>query len=190
MILEYILLGMLKEPATGYALKTEFDQGARHFWSAELSQIYPALKRMETRGWLKSTVEPSDKGPERRVYNRTKAGSAALSRWLRSDPIAGMERFAYLAQLIYMGHIDDVEATLRFMKGLRDLLEAKLRLLTQAESGMAAVSRGFPDDLGIEDFHVHLSLRMGLVSLAAKVQWCDESIERIQARLAVRTGTS
>jgi len=177
-ILEYILLGLLREPATGYALKTEFDEGASHFWSAKLSQIYPALNRMEKRGWLKSTVEASDKGPERRVYTRTKAGEKALFRWLRTEPIVGMERFAYLAQLIFMGQIEDPATTLQFMKQLRELLSAKLNLLSSVAEGMKT------DDLNIEDFHAHLSLRMGVLSLSAKVRWCDESIKRIDARLA------
>jgi len=183
MILEYILLAMLREPKTGYTLKNEFDQGERHFWSAELSQIYPALQRMEKRGWLKSTLEPSDKGPERRVYSRTKAGAKALSKWLRSDPIVGMERFAYIAQLIYMDQLDDLDVTLRFLKKLRDLLADKLELLSSAETAMAALP-GFPNKLNNEDFHGRLSLRMGVLSLSAKVQWCDESIQRVSARLA------
>ena len=75
MSLEHILLGMLRSSRSGYDLRHEFEYGAKHFWSAELSQIYPTLKRMESRGWLESRLEPSPKGPDRRVYERTKAGS-------------------------------------------------------------------------------------------------------------------
>ena len=68
MNLDSILLAMLTEPATGYELKTAFDQSASHFWPAELSQIYRTLKRLEEAGRLKSRSEPSDRGPDRRVY--------------------------------------------------------------------------------------------------------------------------
>ncbi|MYK68861.1 MAG: PadR family transcriptional regulator, partial [Gammaproteobacteria bacterium] len=44
MSLDHILLGLLRDPATGYDLKSAFSERIRHFWSAELSQIYPALK--------------------------------------------------------------------------------------------------------------------------------------------------
>src|SRR5262245_50207413 len=106
MSLDHILLGMLREPASGYDIKTAFDQGARYFWSAELSQIYPSLQKMERAGWLKSHREPSPKGPERRIYRRTAKGADELRRWLISGPAMGTERFAYIAQLIYFGEVD------------------------------------------------------------------------------------
>jgi hypothetical protein len=66
----------------GYDLKTYFDHQARQFWSAELSQIYPSLKRLESRGWLTSHREASAKGPPRKVYTRTPDGRDALLEWL------------------------------------------------------------------------------------------------------------
>ncbi len=47
MSLQHILLGLLREPASGYDLKAYFDKSVRYFWAAELSQIYPTLQRME-----------------------------------------------------------------------------------------------------------------------------------------------
>ena len=82
MSLENILLGCLTAPASGYDLKAYFDTRIRPFWSAELSQIYPALKRLESRGLLTSRTEPSKKGPARKVYTRTAKGREALIRWL------------------------------------------------------------------------------------------------------------
>ena len=37
MSLEHILLGLLREPASGYDLKAIFDERIQHFWAAELS---------------------------------------------------------------------------------------------------------------------------------------------------------
>ena len=50
MSVEMILLGLLREPASGYELKRFFDLGIRHFWAAEISQIYSALKRQARAG--------------------------------------------------------------------------------------------------------------------------------------------
>src|ERR1700740_1459020 len=50
--LEHILLGLLRQPASGYDLKAVLDHGIGHFWGAELSQIYPSLRRLEKRGLL------------------------------------------------------------------------------------------------------------------------------------------
>jgi DNA-binding PadR family transcriptional regulator len=182
MSLEHILLGMLREPASGYDLKTAFNEGARHFWSAELSQIYPALKHMQRRGWLTSRREPSPRGPDRRVYRRTAKGTEQLRRWLEAAPVVGTERFAYIGQLIFMGEAADLEVTERFMLRLRDRLHEFQRLLEAAE----AYLRGrpdFPEGLDDHEFHELLSLCIGVRSLRAKVAACDENVELIRSRI-------
>lgn len=183
MSLSHILLGLLREPASGYDLKVTFERDIRHFWSAELSQIYPTLKKMERNGWLTSTTEPSDRGPDRRVYSLTDRGRDELHRWLRSGPEIGSERFAYLAKLFFMDEIGDVKATREFMVALRARLTAWRAELQAIEGQIADEAPGWPDNLSSEDFHAHASLRMGLHSLAAKIAWCDETIERIDHQL-------
>jgi PadR family transcriptional regulator AphA len=182
MSLEHILLGMLREPAAGYALRQEFQQGARHFWSAELSQIYPALQRMERRGWLVSREEPSPVGPARRVYRRTAAGTRALVAWLRSPPAVGAERFAYLGQLIFMGELDDLPHTAAFLSELRQRLAGTLELLEGVALPLETQFKAGASALSAIEFHELLALRMGIHSLTAKVRWCDESLEMIAAR--------
>lgn len=181
MSLEHILLGMLRNACSGYDLRQEFELGAKHFWSAELSQIYPTLKRMEKRGWLESRLEKSPKGPDRRVYERTKAGREILHEWLRSGPAVGNERFAYIGQLIYMSELKDLEATLEFMHQLREEFAAVLTLLSNAMQGVEA--EGKQRKLTLDEFHEKISLKMGVYSLQAKVDWCDESIADIQKRI-------
>ncbi|HKW51009.1 MAG TPA: PadR family transcriptional regulator, partial [Candidatus Eisenbacteria bacterium] len=68
MSLEFILLGLLRRPASGYDLKKFFDEGIGYFWAAELSQIYPTLKRLEKRGWVRGRAAASKRGSGRRVY--------------------------------------------------------------------------------------------------------------------------
>lgn len=182
MSLPHILLGLLREPASGYDLKTRFEESARHFWSAELSQIYPTLKRMERKGWLTSDTEPSDRGPDRRVYDVTAVGRAELVRWLESGPRMGTERFAYLGQISFMDELGDLAATREFMVALRARLASWLAELRAIEAEMARQCPGFPDGLSASDFHGHVALRMGLHSIAAKLEWCDETIGRIDRR--------
>ena len=93
MSLDMILLGFLRSPVSDYDLKKAFDESVRHFWEAELSQIYPTLHRLRREEWVTSTVEPSDRGPDRKVYRRTPAGVAALREWLSGAPL--VEKQAY-----------------------------------------------------------------------------------------------
>jgi len=176
--LDNILLGMLRRPASGYDLKVEFNEGARHFWSAELSQIYPALKRLEKRGLLTSTVEPSPKGPDRKVYSRTNEGRRELIDWLETGPVMGTQRFAYVAQLAFLSELGDLDRTLDFMLELRSNLTGFLAMLEagEIESSLSG------EDIDDEAFHDYLTLRMGITSIRARIAWCDESCERIRER--------
>ena len=57
---------------------------------------------LDGKGMLRSRLEPSPKGPKRRVYTRTEKGRAELLQWLDRVPVVGSERFAYLAQIYFM----------------------------------------------------------------------------------------
>lgn len=182
MSLEHILLGLLIQPASGYALRQEFDRGAKGFWSANLNQIYPTLERMEDKGWLKSRKEPSPAGPPRRVYSRTKTGQKELFRWAQSDPIVGRERFAYIGQLIFLGEVDDLKQTRRFLERLRAMLVESRDHLERAQRPLKQAFDSDPKILPSTAFHALLGIRMGVRSLGEKVRWCDECLEMIELR--------
>lgn len=182
MSLDHILLGLLRGPACGYDLKQEFSQGVRHFWSAELSQIYPALNRLEAKKYLRSSRQRSALGPERRVYRRTASGRKELLRWLRSGPKMGAQRFAYLAQLAFMHELENLEATLDFMRQLKRELGEFLSFLEDTEQELLRLEKA---GTSLSDVHFHdlLCVRMGVTSIRARIGWCDECIARIRNRL-------
>jgi PadR family transcriptional regulator, regulatory protein AphA len=183
MSLEHILLGMLHEPASGYDLRKTFEQEYRYVWSAELSQIYPTLQRMQRRGWLKSGQVPSEKGPPRRVYRRTPKGTTALHAWLRGEPLLGAERFAYLAQLLFLGELHDLDQTLAFFQQLRAKLAGYSQFLEAALHELERSKPGAPATFDDREFHDWLGLSMGVRSLTAKVSWCEDSIAAVKKRL-------
>ena len=90
--LPHLLLGLLRSPAPGYWLKQQLDALYSHAWNADLPQIYRTLSRMERDGWLSVTPEPSDRGPERRVYDRTPLGDSVLVEWLAEAPEPAIHR--------------------------------------------------------------------------------------------------
>jgi PadR family transcriptional regulator, regulatory protein AphA len=183
MSLEHILLGLLETPATGYSLKQEIDEGVRYFWSADLAQIYPTLQSMEKRGWLRSKREASPHGPQRRVYRRTAAGTRQLHRWLKAEPIMGVERFAYIGQLIYLYQLHDLETTLQFMQQLRAKQCTVLRALKNTYKEVEDAANDADKDPSTEAFHAWLSLGLGIQAISARIAWCDAVIPTIQLRL-------
>ena len=190
MSLDHILLGLLREPATGYDLKNAFSESVRHFWSAELSQIYPTLKRLEQRRMLRSRLEPSPKGPNRRVYTLTDEGRAELLRWLRGGPAVGTERFAYLAQLYFLDAVGDIDETRAFMTALRDHLSRWLAQLRAVERDVIAAHGDAPERYSDAGFHHFAALRMGIHSIGSKVAWCNETLAAIDRRLAGTRGAA
>ncbi len=182
MSLDYILLGLVREPASGYDLKRVFDERISHFWAAELSQIYPTLRRLEKRGLVRGRQAPARRGPGRRLYTITPEGRRALRAWRRGEPQFGDERFAYIAQLHLMDELGDVAQTIRFVQRLRDHFTGKLGALRAIEREWSAADPRYPDALPLQEFHIQLTLRKGLLSLEAHVRWCDECLRRLRDR--------
>jgi DNA-binding PadR family transcriptional regulator len=143
---------------------------------AELSQIYPALKRLESLGLLISRAEVSPKGPARKVYTRTAAGREALLDWLTGGTQLGTERFAYLAQVFFMDELDDVTATRHFMLELREQMTARVAALEEVECQVRDAAGKPPEEFSGDSLHQFLAIRMGIHSISAKVTWCDEAI--------------
>ena len=182
MSLSHLLLGLLDQPASGYDLKKRFDETLRHLWSAELSQIYPALQRLEDEGHLTSTQRPSTKGPAKRTYRRTAAGRRTLIAWLRADPRLDHQRVSHLAQLCFMAETRSLERTLDFLVALQDLFEERLACYHEIETMWFKSHPGFPDELEPDLFHAHLTVRAGIVRMQANVAWCRECIARVETR--------
>ena len=179
MSLEFILLGLLRDPASGYDLRRAFDEGPQHFWSARLSQIYPTLQRMEERRWLTSSAQRSDKGPARRVYRRTRAGTAALRDWLRGEPDLGVERLPYIGQLVFLGELRDRDRSRAFLEDLRDRFVAQRDFLASCADALHDGNDGVPPDWDDDALHELLCVEIGLGALGGKIAACERCLDHL-----------
>lgn len=181
MSLPHVLLGMLAEPASGYELKRYFDQSVRHFWSAELSQIYPTLTKLAKEGLLSSNSVPSDKGPSRRIYSRTAAGKTALHDWLVDGPQCRTERLSYLTQVFFLDAISAAHR-IRFMEELKTDFASRLQTLQAIEQEWSESDPRYPDQLPDIEFYRQMTLRVGLMKYQLMVDWCEECLDRMRKR--------
>lgn len=181
MSLQYVLLGMLREPASGYDLKQRFQESVQHFWAAELAQIYPLLNKMEKSGLLSSHTTPSSGGPPRKVYARTDAGLEALTQWLHQGPELKQERLSWLAQVFFLHELPMTER-IAFMHELKYNFSQRLVALEFVEQQWQQEDQNYPNDLDDASFYPQLTLRLGIAKYRAALAWCDESIERITHR--------
>ena len=181
MSLEHILLGLLHEPASGYDLGREFEASARMYWFAELSQIYPTLKRLESKGLLTSEEAPSARGPKRKVYRRTADGDAALYGWLRREPQLKTRKLEYIAQLCFLGELEDTDASIRFVQSLQRELEAQMAQYRTFEDLMRR-NQPDPADMAAREFHEWAAVVAGIRVAEARLEWCGEMLEALGQR--------
>ena len=87
--LDLIILRALSTmgPQHSYALATRLAQVSDHPLSLNQGTLYPALVRMEQRGWIKGTWGRTESHREAKFYAITRAGERALGeqteRWRR-----------------------------------------------------------------------------------------------------------
>jgi PadR family transcriptional regulator PadR len=80
LILQIVALG----PLHGYAVAQRLKQVSRDALHVQQGSLYPALHRLEERGWLKAEWRGTDTGREAKFYQLTSAGRKQLERE-RSD---------------------------------------------------------------------------------------------------------
>jgi len=92
--LEYHLLSLLnRRPCSGYDLRKAISGDATAHFSDSPGSIYPALRRMELRGWIAPESASAASGRGRTIYRLTPKGEMDLQSWLArpvdSDQVAG-----------------------------------------------------------------------------------------------------
>ena len=143
-----VILGMVRlGRRTGYEMKQLVDVSTRFFWAASYGQIYPELKRLEDDGLITSS-DASTNGRQRRAYDLTPAGQAALDEWLRSDePLVAEMRNEGALKLFFSDGlpVEDRLALIRRMRArheeVRDGLCSREDIVRSKGGGPYAVLR-------------------------------------------------
>jgi transcriptional regulator len=73
-----ILRVVASGPIHGYAIAQRIQQISKHVLQVQQGSLYPALYRLEERGWLKAEWSSSDTGREAKFYSLTAAGRKQL----------------------------------------------------------------------------------------------------------------
>ena len=73
-----ILKALQLEPMHGFGLSIRLKQMSRDLFQVEMGSLYPALCRLEARGWVKAEWGVSDNNRRARYYALTPAGRKQL----------------------------------------------------------------------------------------------------------------
>jgi transcriptional regulator len=80
-----ILRTLLPGPAHGHAIARHIQRTSEDLLQVETGSLYPALHRLEGKGWIAAAWELSDKGKRAKFYRLTAAGrrqlAAERSKW-------------------------------------------------------------------------------------------------------------
>ena len=74
-----VLQTLALEPLHGYAIAQRINRNSRALLDVPQGSLYPALHRLENRGWLTAEWLETDTGREAKVYRLTRKGRAQLS---------------------------------------------------------------------------------------------------------------
>jgi transcriptional regulator len=82
-------------PLHGYAIAQRIGEISRALVQVPQGSLYPALHRLENRGWLAASWKSTDSGREAKVYRLTAKGRRRLE-----QEVAGWERLSEAIRLI------------------------------------------------------------------------------------------
>jgi transcriptional regulator len=90
LILKIVALG----PVHGYGISLRIQQISKEVLQVQQGSLYPALHRLEKRGWLDATWGESDNGRQAKFYKLSAKGRKQLraeeSNWLRLSQAVGI----------------------------------------------------------------------------------------------------
>lgn len=173
--LEFTLVGLAaQEPRSGYDFKTLFESTALRQFSSSPGSIYPALKRLESAGLLRSEMSESTGDRSRRVYSATEAGRTTLGGWLESDvTVDELRRDLRLPVLRFslFGSIGlSRDGAIRFLEQLEEAAEEYRAEIDRTAESLADLNDPFPK----------LALEHGRATLEVHRDWSRRSADTLR----------
>ena len=160
--LSLAILGLVsQQPRSGYDLRKVFSSTPMGHFSASPGAIYPALKRVEECGWVRTQVKNAKTLRPKQVYTLTKDGRKVLRQHIsqavtEEDVIWRLDelllRFAFMSELVDRKH------ALRFLHEFSGGVTRHLLTLRQhlgAFGGQMPATGRLALENGIEKYQMH-----------------------------------
>jgi DNA-binding PadR family transcriptional regulator len=175
-ILGYALLGLIyQQPLSGYDVKRIFALTPMAGFSDSPGAIYPALRKLEQLGFVRSDVQQMAGLRRRRVFEITSKGTNSLKQW-QSKPIAEEDMVRGTSELLlrfaFMDETLGAERSLAFLEEFADKLASYIPTLRQYLGDHAT-------EMSISG---QLALESGIREYEARLEWAKSSITRYRRR--------
>ena len=107
---QFIVLGFLSlKSMTGYEIKKKFSFSFAFFSGLSFGSIYPALKKLEDKGFISMRMEIQDGAPNRKIYTITERGRKEFLKQLRSPMQLEKGKSIFLTRLFFFAHLSPEE---------------------------------------------------------------------------------
>jgi len=181
--LRFIILGLLNYYSmTGYDLKLLMDKTTNFFWSAELSQIYRELSKLESLGYINSRIEPQEGRPDKKVYSITPEGEEALVEWLEDFPkvLSAPGKNEFLVRVFFSSNLRNKDLlVLQLENYIRELTKELKSYEPMEEKTMEKFARGCYGENDYLLYH-NLALKRGISWAKAELDWANNCIKIIK----------
>jgi DNA-binding PadR family transcriptional regulator len=167
---EQVLLGVIAfEPRSGYGLKKMFSASPASVYQPSPGALYPALRRLESRGLLRAEKQVSSGRRALRLYHATQAGRAAHRTWLLQPVVpatVGADLGLHMMRFSLMETQLPREAVIVFLNDLAGALDS---FVTGMESYLASGAQSGRR-------HAELALEHGIAIHRASLAWARSAI--------------
>lgn len=171
MSLDNLILGFISmRPATGYEIKSEFEQkvGTLVWGNISYGNLYPKLKDMEQKGWIYVKDQTGDRN--KKVYDLTGEGWRQLNKWLGQSTDYPFSRDELILKMIFWGisRPNDHQALIGHLRSR----EVKTRELLE-------ICAHWRDHYTWADEYGVLAFEYGQKRLESELQWIQETIDKL-----------
>jgi DNA-binding PadR family transcriptional regulator len=182
--LEYALLGLLHQmPQSGYDLRKIFATTAMGNYSSSPGAIYPALKRLETRGLISGEIDDATELRPKKIFSPTAEGRAIFRQWLQEEfTVEDVSRRVDGLWLKFAFHsiLDDLKASRDFLLALAEGFDATVESLEMQR-------KMFPEQAPIQP---RLAMEAGIEQTRAAAQWAHKAVKTLDEQIDLEESTS
>jgi DNA-binding PadR family transcriptional regulator len=178
--LGYAILGLLaREELSGYDLSGRMGARVGYFWEARHSQIYPELARLEEKGLVAHRVVEQEERPDKKVYEITAPGLAALKEWVTRPPSPRAARDELVLKA-YSAWLAEPGKGFALFRDQERLHEERLREYERIKGWM---EKEWGKDVLRTDsprFASYAALQRGILNERGYAEWCRWVADRIE----------
>ena len=152
------------------------------FWQARHSQIYPELARLEKEGMVVHRVVEQKDRPDKKVYEITDTGLAALKEWVTApvQPRPARDELVLKAYSLWLA--DPQKAFALFSEQEQRHKEQLLRY-EEIEAWMEREWGRELDRVGSPKFASYAALQRGIIYERGYAEWCRWVADRLEKNI-------